>query len=62
MSKGKADRKRFCEIIIATNGNPSTKDAENCGVSYSQWFELATRLSSSQLVTNAKAVLCKLHK
>lgn len=53
----KTNWKEFCERIISTNGNPSTKDAEECGISFSAWFELATRKTSEQLVKNAKEVL-----
>ena len=53
----KANWKEFCKRIIATNGNPSTKDAEECGIPFGMWFELATRKTSDQLVKNAKDVL-----
>ena len=53
----KTNWKEFCKRIIVTNGNPSTKDAEVCGIPFGMWFELATRNTSDQLVKNAKEVL-----
>lgn len=52
----------FCRRIIETNGNPSTKDAEECNISFSKWFELAARYSndSKRMVAAARNVLSKM--
>ena len=36
--------KDFCQRVIDTKGNPSTKDAEETGVSFTYWFEFVTRI------------------
>ena len=38
----KSNWKEFCKRIIKTNGNPSTKDAEECGISFNYWLRIAT--------------------
>ena len=57
----KESLRKYCERIIETNGNPSTKDAEEHGIPFGYWFEMTTRVSSEQLVKNAKKVLAKLN-
>lgn len=54
------DWKEFCKRIINTNGNPSTKDAEECGIPFDYWLTLATNTTAAGLVKGAKAVLEKM--
>lgn len=56
----KENWRKYCERIIETNGNPSTKDAEECGIPFYMWFEMAARISSKQLVETAKNILAKM--
>lgn len=62
MRKRKEDWNQFCKIIIETNGNPTTKDAEKCGIPFGKWFEIATRVSRERLIENAKNVLIKMER
>lgn len=57
--KAKADWGRFYERIIETNGNTSTQDAQDCGIPFGAWLELATRTDSKKLVEVAKKNLEK---
>lgn len=55
--------KDFCQRVIDTKGNPSTKDAEETGVSFTYWFEFVTRIKTDeQRVERAKFVLDKLER
>lgn len=49
----------FYKRVINTNGNPSTKDAEECNIPFEKWLRLATHpnLTSEKLVSNAKTAL-----
>lgn len=58
--KQKENWKEFCKRIIATNGKPSTKDAEECGISFEQWLMMATNRTAAGLVKGAKTVLEKM--
>lgn len=52
--------KEFYKRIIITNGNVSTKDAEECGIPFDYWLTLATNTTAAGLVKGAKAVLEKM--
>ena len=54
--------KLFCERIVETNGNPSTKDAKECGIPFGYWFEIATRCNREKLIESAKEVIKRLDK
>lgn len=53
--------KNFAQRIIDTNGNPSTKDAEECGIPFGVYFEIALsgKNSKENLVANAHKVMAK---
>jgi len=53
----KEDWCKFCEIIISTNGNPSTRDATKCGIPFEKWLDIALNVPKEQLIKNAKLVL-----
>lgn len=53
--------KSFAERIIEKKGNPSVKDAKECGIPVGYFNELCMRnLSSEQLVKNAELILSKI--
>ena len=53
---------KFAEKIIATNGNPTTKDAADCGIVYGTYFLMAMQNSRDQLLHKAHEVLGKENK
>lgn len=49
--------KEFYKRIIETNGNPSTKDAEECGIPFDYWLILATNSTPNGIVKAAEKAL-----
>ena len=57
------DWKRFSKIIVAKNGNPSLKDARECGIPDGYFNEICMiGLTNEQLVNNAKKVIAEYEK
>jgi hypothetical protein len=54
----KADFKKLCRVIVATNGNPSTKQIESCGYSFETFLRLL-HYDRKKLVKGAEIMLCK---
>ena len=55
--------KDFCQRVIDTKGNPSTKDAVETGIPFSYWFEFVTRIKTNeQRMKYAKIVVEKLER
>lgn len=55
--------KKFAQRIIEKNGNPSLKDAKECGISDGYFNELCMRgLSNEQLVKNAQELISKIEE
>lgn len=49
--------KEFYKRIIITNGNVSTKDAEECGIPFEMWLQLAVNRTPKGLVKAAYKLL-----
>ena len=49
----------FAKRIIQTQGNPSTKDAEDCGIPFGVYFEIALtgRNTKESLIKKANIIL-----
>lgn len=58
--KKTANAKEFFTRIVNSKGNPSTKDAEECGVPFSYWFDLCMKFSCEKLEKNAREILAKI--
>lgn len=59
----KTNWKEFCQRIIDTNGNPSTKDAEETGIPFGLWFDLAVRTKNKEkLIENAKNIIKEIER
>ena len=48
----------LCKVIIETNGNPSTKQVENCGYSFEAFLRLCN-CNKEKLVGKAKEMYGK---
>ena len=48
----------LCKVIIETNGNPSTKQVENCGYSFETFLRLCN-CNKEKLIEKAKEILSK---
>ena len=48
----------LCKVIIETNGNPSTKQVENCGYSFEAFLRIA-QCNREKLVEKAKEMIGK---
>lgn len=46
----------LCKIIVETNGNPSTKQMENCGYSFEAFLRLS-QCDRNKLVEKCKKVI-----
>ena len=56
-----ADFKKFCEILVETNGNPSVAQVLNCGYTMEHFIKLCdNNISTAKLVEKAKESLAKM--
>lgn len=53
-----ADFTKLCRVIVATNGNPSTKQIESCGYSFETFLRMLN-YDRKKLVKGAETMLCK---
>ena len=55
------DFKKFCEILVKTNGNPSVAEVLNCGYTMEHFIRLCdSNISTAKLVEKAKESLKKM--
>lgn len=47
---------KLCKIVVETNGNPSTKQVENCGYSFETFLRLS-QYDRKNLVKKCKRVI-----
>ena len=56
-----ANFRRFCEILVATNGNPTVKQVLDCGYTMEHFIKLCdANLNTDKLVQKAKESLRKM--
>ena len=57
-----ANFKRFCEILVATNGNPTVKQVLDCGYTMEHFIRLCdANINTEVLVGKAKESLEKMN-
>lgn len=56
-----ADFKKFCKILVETNGNPSVAQVLNCGYTMEHFIKLCdNNVNTAKLVEKAKESLEKM--
>ena len=56
-----ANFRKFCEILVETNGNPSVKQVLDCGYTMEHFIRLCdSKVNTKALVEQAKKSLAKM--